>query len=73
MALQVETPKREFIIKHNGKNITLPDPHPGMTTQEVINHYKGQYPEISTAILEGPKVEQDKAVYTFKTNIGTHG
>lgn len=75
MALQVSTPKRVFIVKKKNKkdDIILKDPHPDMTTQEVINHYKAQYPEISTAVLEGPKVEENQATYTFKTNIGTHG
>lgn len=75
MALIVSTPKREFIIKKKGKNsdIVLKDPHPDMTIQEVINHYKAQYPEISTAYVDGPKVEADKAVYKFNTVIGDHG
>lgn len=75
MALLVKTPKREFVVKKKNKkdNILLPDPHPDMTIQEVINHYKGQYPEISTASVDGPKIEEDKAVYSFNTVIGDHG
>lgn len=75
MALQVSTPKREFVVKRKNKkdNIILPDPHPDMTIPEVINHYKGTYPEISTASVDGPKMEENKAVYNFNTVIGTHG
>ena len=75
MALQVSTPKREFIVAGKSKkdNIVLPDPHPDMSIQEVINHYKGQYPQISTAFIDGPKMEADKAVYKFNTVIGDHG
>jgi PRTRC genetic system protein C len=75
MALQVEAPKRVFVIKKKNKseNITLPDPHASMSIQEVINHYKSQYPEISTASVDGPKMEEKKAVYSFNTIIGTHG
>lgn len=73
MALQVNTPKREFILKRGNETITLPDPHPEMSMQEVINHYKPKYPEISTASLEGPKVEENKAVYRFSTVMGDKG
>lgn len=75
MALQVSTPKRVFMITKKNKkdNITLPDPHPDMSVQEVLNHYKGTYPEISTATVDGPKLEENKAVYSIKTVIGTHG
>jgi len=75
MALQVSTPKREFIIKKKNKkdNIVLPDPHPDMSIPEVINHYKGKYPEISAASVDGPKMEENKAVYHLNTVIGDHG
>lgn len=74
MALQVKTPKREFVIKKkNGKDINLPDPHPDMTLTEVVNYYKGKYPEISTANIDGPKIEVDKAIFSFNTVIGDHG
>jgi PRTRC genetic system protein C len=75
MALQVETPKREFIVKKKSKkdNISLPDPHPDMTISEVINFYKGTYPEISTASVDGPKMEEGKAVYSFSTVLGDKG
>lgn len=74
MALQVSTPKREFLIKKKGsKDIVLPDPHPDMSIAEVVNHYKGQYPEISTSSVDGPKVEADKAVYSFSTVLGDKG
>lgn len=75
MALQVSTPKREFVIKKKNKkeNIVLPDPHPDMTIEEVVNHYKGQYPEISASTVDGPKMEENKAVYSFSTVLGEKG
>lgn len=75
MALQVSTPKREFVVKKkNSKdNIILKDPHPDLTIQEVIQHYKGRYPEISTAKVDGPKMEENKAVYHFNTVLGDKG
>ena len=75
MALQVSTPKREFIITKKNKmdNIILPDPHPDMSIQEVVNHYKSKFPEISAASVDGPKMEENKAVYKFSTVIGEKG
>lgn len=73
MALQVSVQKRQFVIKKSGKDITLPDPHPSMTIPEVVNFYKPKYPEISTASMEGPKMEENRAVYSFKTVLGTKG
>lgn len=75
MALEVSTPKREFVITKKNKkdNIILPDPHPEMTVPEVINHYKPKYPEISAASVTGPKMEENKAVYSFSTVIGEKG
>lgn len=75
MALEVKVPEREFVIlkKDKKENVVLPDPHPAMTIPEVINHYKGTYPEISTSTVDGPKMEENKAVFSFKTVIGDHG
>lgn len=75
MALQVSSPKRQFVVKKkNSKdNIILKDPHPSMSIEEVKNHYKARYPEIATASVEGPKMEENKSVYSFNTVLGTHG
>ncbi len=75
MALEVSTPKREFVIKkkNSKENIVLKDPHPDMTIPEVINFYKPSYPEITTAPVSGPVLEEKKAVFSFNTVIGDHG
>lgn len=74
MALLVKTPKREFHVKSkNKKPIVLQDPHPDMTPEEVKHHYKPRYPEIATAMVEGPKMEENKAVYSFNTSMGDKG
>lgn len=73
MALQVSTPKREFVFTKDKKKIVLPDPHPDMTIEEVKMHYKRTYPEISTSTVDGPKMEENKAVYSFKTVLGDKG
>lgn len=73
MALEVTNLTREFKFKKNGTNISLPDPNPEFTVNDVLQFYSGQYPELTTASLEGPKVEGDKAVYTVSTTVGTKG
>ena len=69
MALQVSTYKRVF--KHG--NITLADPNPDMTPEQVMGFYSNQYPELTTSNVHGPVIEGEEAVYTFKTTVGTKG
>lgn len=74
MALQVTGLKRQFIIEVDGKKITLEDPNPSMSPDEVRKLYAGKYPHITTSAIEGPKVkDSDTAVYTFGTKVGTKG
>lgn len=69
MALNVTKFPRVF--KH-GKN-ELPDPNPALSPEEVMAYYSNQYPELTTSNIFGPKIENDKAVYEFKTTVGTKG
>jgi len=73
MPVQVTNLTREFKFKKDGTPITLPDPNAEFTVQEVLNFYGGQYPELTTATLDGPKVEGSKAVYSVQTTVGTKG
>ena len=69
MALQINNYKRVF--KHG--SVTLADPNPEMSPEEVMNFYSNQYPELTTSNVQGPKIDGDNAVYTFKTTVGTKG
>jgi PRTRC genetic system protein C len=73
MPLEVTKLKREFKFKKDGTNVTLPDPNPEFSMDEVMQFYSGQYPELTTATMEGPKVEGKSAVYSVKTTVGTKG
>ena len=73
MALEVMNLTREFKFKKDGTTVTLPDPNPDFTVNEVLQFYSGQYPELTTATLEGPKTEGKVAVYSVKTTVGTKG
>lgn len=71
MALLKTELKRVFKIEKSG--VELPDPNPNMSEDEVMKFYSAQYPELTTATVDGPKVNNDKAYYSFKTTIGTKG
>jgi len=73
MALEVTNLKRAFTFKKDGKQTPLPDPNPDFTVTEVLQFYSPQHPELTTSTVDGPKVEGDRAVYEFKTTVGTKG
>ena len=73
MALDIKGLKRVFILKKGNGTLTLEDPDTRMSLSEVTDFYSINYPELTTATLHGPELEEDRAVYRFKTTIGTKG
>lgn len=73
MALDIKGLKRVFILKKGNDTLTLEDPDSRMSLSEVTDFYSINYPELTTATLQGPELEEDRAVYRFKTTIGTKG
>ena len=73
MALHIKGLKRVFILKKGNGTLTLEDPDSRMSLSEVTDFYSINYPELTTATLHGPELEEDRAVYRFKTTIGTKG
>jgi len=75
MPLDVTNLKREFRFKpaSGGNQVKLTDPNKDFTPAEVIQFFSVQYPELTTATIDGPKIENDAAVYEFKTTVGTKG
>ena len=69
MALTVTKMTRVF--QFNG--IRLPDPNPEMTVDNVKALYSAQYPELTTAVVNGPEAVGDKLRYTFDRAIGSKG
>jgi PRTRC genetic system protein C len=51
--------------------LQLADPDPALTPEQVRDAYAAQYPEITTAVIEGPDASGDKLVFTRA--IGTKG
>ena len=73
MALDIKGLYRVFILKNENDTLTLEDPDSRMSLSEVTDFYSMNYPELTTATLHGPELEEDRAVYRFKTTIGTKG
>ena len=73
MALDIKGLKIVFILKKGNGTLTLEDPDSRMSLSEVTDFYSMNYPELTTATLHGPELEEDRAVYRFKTTIGTKG
>ena len=73
MALDIKGLKRVFILKKGNDTLTLEDPDSRMSLSEVTDFYSMNYPELTTATLQGPELEEDRAIYRFKTTIGTKG
>ena len=73
MRLDIKGLNRVFILKNRNGTLTLVDPDSRMSLSEVTDFYSINYPELTTATLHGPELEEDRAVYRFKTTIGTKG
>ena len=73
MALDIKGIKRVFKLKKGNSTLVLEDPESRMSLTEVTDVYSMNYPELTTATLHGPEFEEDRAVYHFKTTIGTKG
>lgn len=71
MALEIKGIEREFVIETG--EITLSDPNPEMTIEQVQMYYSGMYPQLTTATIQGPEYKNDKNRYIFKSVIGTKG
>ncbi|MFV0587582.1 PRTRC system protein C [Bacteroides reticulotermitis] len=73
MALVVNGIERSFTFKKGNETIKLSDPNPAESPEAVMSYYSNLYPELTTATVHGPQIREDKAVYEFKTTIGTKG
>lgn len=73
MALSITGHTRVFKFKKNNETITLNDPNSELPPDSVMQFYSGSHPELTTATIDGPKIEDGNAVYEFKTTVGTKG
>lgn len=56
---------------YNG--ITLPDPNPAMSPDDVKTVYAMQYPELTNSVVEGPVTKGNTCTYTFIRAVGSKG
>jgi PRTRC genetic system protein C len=68
--MEVINLEREFVYQKDKKEIKLPDPNPEMSSGEVLKFYASSRPELTNAIIEGPKIVGDKANFIIKTKAG---
>lgn len=73
MALEINELKRVFKLKKGNTELELGDPDSSLSLNEVMDFYSMTYPELTTATVHGPEIQNDRAVYQFKTTIGTKG
>ena len=69
--MPVQTRPLERTFSYMG--LQLPDLDRALTPEQIRDAYSAQYPEITTAVIEGPDASGDKLVYKFVRAIGTKG
>lgn len=69
MTIAIAALIREFA--YNGMN--LPDPGPAFTPDQVRDLYTAQYPELTTAAVDGPEIKDTVMRYTFVRAAGAKG
>ena len=69
MTIAIATLTREF--NYNG--MRLPDPGPAFTPDLVRDLYSAQYPELTTATVDGPEYAGEVASFKFVRAAGAKG
>ncbi|CAG9186063.1 PRTRC system protein C [Cupriavidus pampae] len=69
MALEIVKLIRQF--SYNG--MTFMDPGAAFTPDQVRDVYSAQYPELTTAAVDGPEVKDGVARFTFVRAAGAKG
>jgi len=57
---------RRFKIDTSDHKITIDDPNPAMTPGQVMELLSLNYSELINALVSGPEMVNDEAIYTFK-------
>ena len=68
-SLTVSTPRR--VIMYNGQELT--DFNPTQPVTVVARMHEARFPELATAVAEGPVLADGIATYTIQTRLGTKG
>ena len=72
--MTVKRLERTFLVSRSaGDNITLTDPDPTWTPEQVKDFYMNTHPELTNASIHGPDVTSSGIKFTFKTSVGDKG
>ncbi|XUW93275.1 PRTRC system protein C (plasmid) [Burkholderia sp. M6-3] len=69
MSISIAALVRQF--SYNG--VALLDPGPAFSPEDVRDLYSAQYPELTTAAVDGPDLSGDVAIYKFVRAAGAKG
>lgn len=69
MPVQIHALERSFSYN----KLDLPDPDPRLTPEQVRDVYAHSFPEITTAVIEGPDATGGTLHFKFTRAIGTKG
>jgi PRTRC genetic system protein C len=69
MSISITTLIRQF--SYNG--VAFLDPGPTFSPEDVRDLYSAQYPELTTASVDGPDISGDVATYKFVRAAGAKG
>ncbi|MGU7775654.1 PRTRC system protein C [Burkholderia sp. MR1-5-21] len=69
MSISIAAVVREFL--YNG--MALMDPGPAFSPDQVRDLYTAQYPELTTAAVDGPEIKGEVVSYTFVLAAGAKG
>lgn len=53
--------------------MTLADPAPGKDPDQIRIFFANQFPELLTAVVEGPSTKAGVATYNFQRAVGSKG
>ena len=69
MSISITALVRQF--SYNG--VAFADPGPAFSPEDVRDLYSAQYPELTTASVDGPEISGDVATYKFIRAAGAKG
>lgn len=73
MALRKVEITRQFLVEKGGKKISVKDPNPNLTLEEVKKYLSITYPEILNCSVGNPEIKNEVSTFTFKANVATKG
>lgn len=73
MAVTATITPRVFKFKVKDEEITVQDPNPEFSPDEVISFLSNTYPSLTNSNLTGPEIKDGNAVYEVQSTFGEKG